>query len=289
MHKLLLNFTWWVNRKDVGGNNVFEGGFLGLDNVGPFDRSAALPVAGVLEQSDGTAWMAMYALNLLEIALLLADRDPVYEDLATKFFEHFAYIAEASFGQGLWDEDDSFFYDVLRTTDGHRVPLKVRSVVGLLPLAAATIIPGRMLRKLPDLSSRLRWFLTNRPVYTDIVGAKASRDGRQMRLLSMVGTDQLVRILGRMLSPEEFLSDHGLRTLSRAHPGRAVHRAPRRQRLHRRVRAGGVDERAVRRQLQLARPDLDAGQLHPHRGAAPLRAVLRRQPAGGVPGRGPRS
>jgi len=217
MHKLLLNFTWWVNRKDAGGNNVFEGGFLGLDNVGPFDRSAALPVAGVLEQSDGTAWMAMYALNLLEIALLLADRDPVYEALATKFFEHFAYIAEASFGQGLWDEEDSFFYDVLRTTDGHRVPLKVRSVVGLLPLAAATIIPGRLLRKLPDLSNRLRWFLTNRPVYTDIVGARASRDGRQMRLLSMVGTDQLVRILGRMLSPEEFLSDHGLRTLSRAH------------------------------------------------------------------------
>src|SRR6185503_20043966 len=142
LHKLLLNFTSWVNRKDAAGNNVFEGGFLGLDNIGPIDRSAALPVAGVLEQSDGTAWMAMYSLNLLEIALLLADRDPVYEALATKFFEHFAYIAEASFGQGLWDEEDSFFYDVLRTTDGHRVPLKVRSVVGLLPLAAATIIPA---------------------------------------------------------------------------------------------------------------------------------------------------
>jgi hypothetical protein len=159
----------------------------------------------------------MYALNLLEISLILADRDPVYSDLATKFFEHFAYIAEAASGSGLWDDDDSFFYDVLRTTEGHRVPLKVRSVVGLLPLAAATIIPARMLRKLPDLANRLRWFLTNRPAYTDILGVKASRDGRQMRLLAMVGTDRLVRILSRMLSPDEFLSDHGLRTLSRAH------------------------------------------------------------------------
>jgi hypothetical protein len=214
LHKLLLNFTWWVNRKDTSGNNVFEGGFLGLDNVGPFDRSAALPVAGVLEQSDGTAWMALYALNLLEISLILADRDPVYEDLATKFFEHFAYIAEAAASSGLWDDDDAFFYDVLRTSDGHRVPLKIRSVVGLLPLAAAVTIPARMLRKLPDLTNRLRWFLTNRPAYTDILGARASRG---VRMLSMVGTDQLVRVLSRMLSPDEFLSDFGLRTLSRAH------------------------------------------------------------------------
>jgi hypothetical protein len=196
---------------------VFEGGFLGLDNVGPFDRSAALPVAGVLEQSDGTAWMAMYALNLLEIALILADRDPVYEDLATKFFEHFAYIAEAASASGLWDDDDAFFYDVLRTSDGQRVPLRIRSVVGLLPLAAAVTIPARMLRKLPDLTNRLRWFLTNRPAYTDIVGARTSRGGRELRLLSMVGASQLVRVLSRMLDPDEFLSDFGLRTLSRAH------------------------------------------------------------------------
>jgi hypothetical protein len=217
LHKLLLNFTWWVNRKDTGGHNVFEGGFLGLDNVGPFDRSAALPVAGVLEQSDGTAWMAMYALNLLEISLILADHDPVYEDLATKFFEHFAYIAEAAYEFDLWNEDDAFFYDVLRTADGDTVPLKVRSVVGLLPLAAATIVTSRTLRRLPDLGNRLRWFLTNRPEYGDVVGARKTRDGQQLRLLSMVGTDQLVRILDRMLSPEEFLSDYGLRSLSRAH------------------------------------------------------------------------
>ena len=218
MHKLLLNFTWWVNRKDIGGNNVFEGGFLGLDNVGPFDRSAALPVAGVLEQSDGTGWMAMYALNLLEIALKLATHDRAYEDMATKFFEHFAYIAMAAYEQGLWDEDDSFFYDVLRLPDGSRVPLRVRSVVGLLPLAATSRLSAATLARLPELAARLRWFLTNKPGYADVVGARRlSGDGRQQRLLSMVGQDQLVRILARMLDEEEFLSDHGIRTLSRRH------------------------------------------------------------------------
>jgi hypothetical protein len=217
MHKLLINFTWWVNRKDAGGNNVFEGGFLGLDNVGPFDRSAALPVSGSLEQSDGTAWMAMYALNLLEMALILANHDAVYEDIATKFLEHFAYIAFASYHHGLWDEEDSFFYDVLRLSDGTTVPLKVRSVVGLLPLAAATIVSSQTLRRLPDLAARLRWFLQNKPEYGDVVGAKRSRDAQQLRLLSMVGADQLIRILHRMLSEEEFLSPYGLRSLSRAH------------------------------------------------------------------------
>jgi hypothetical protein len=217
MHKLLLNFTWWVNRKDSTGNNLFEGGFLGLDNVGPFDRSAALPVAGILEQSDGTAWMAMYALNLLDMSLLLAINDPVYQDIATKFFEHFAYIAGAAYYHDLWNDDDSFFYDVLRLEDGQRVPLKVRSVVGLLPLAATTIVSSAMMRRLPELAERIRWFLVNRPEYGDVVGSKRNRDGQQLRLLSMVGPDQLVRILQRMLSPEEFLSDYGLRTLSRSH------------------------------------------------------------------------
>jgi hypothetical protein len=217
MHKLLLNFTWWVNRKDSNGNNVFEGGFLGLDNVGPFDRSAALPVAGLLEQSDGTAWMAMYALNLFDMALVLAIDDPVYEDLATKFFEHFAYIAEAAYKHGLWDEEDSFFYDVLRLHDGPTVPLKVRSVVGLLPLTAATVVTSGTLRRLPELANRMRWFLTNRPEYGDVVGSKRAREGQLYRLLSMAGTDQLVRVLSRMLSEDEFLSPYGLRTLSRAH------------------------------------------------------------------------
>ncbi|MFD2765918.1 MGH1-like glycoside hydrolase domain-containing protein [Micromonospora eburnea] len=220
MHKLLLNFTWWVNRKDTGGNNVFEGGFLGLDNVGPFDRSAALPVAGVLEQSDGTGWMGMYALNLLDMAIVLAEHDRAYEDIATKFFEHFAYIAAAAYDQGLWDDEDAFFYDVLRLADGTRVPLKVRSVVGLLPLAATTRLTTRTLHRLPELGARLRWFLTNRPEYADVIGVRRiGPDGRQQRLLSMVGPEQMVRLLARMLDTDEFLSEYGLRTLSRAHLG----------------------------------------------------------------------
>jgi hypothetical protein len=218
MHKQLLNFTWWVNRKDVGGNNVFEGGFLGLDNVGPFDRSAALPVAGVLEQSDGTSWMAMYALNLLDMSIRLALHDRAYEDMATKFFEHFAYIAEAAYRQGLWDDEDCFFYDVLRLPDGHRLPLKARSIVGLLPLAATTRLSAGTLNRLPELGARLRWLQSNQAEYADVISARRlSTDGRQQRLLSMVGQDQLLRILARMLDPEEFLSPYGLRTLSRAH------------------------------------------------------------------------
>ncbi|MFY1699642.1 MULTISPECIES: MGH1-like glycoside hydrolase domain-containing protein [unclassified Solwaraspora] len=218
MHKLLLNFTWWVNRKDINGNNVFEGGFLGLDNVGPFDRSAALPVAGVLEQSDGTGWMATYALNMLDMALTLAVHDHTYTDIATKFLEHFAYIAAAAYDQGLWDEEDSFFYDQLRLPDGDTLPLKVRSVVGLLPLAATTTLHSGTIARLPELGARLRWFLTNKPEYADVIGARRlAGDGRQHRLLSMVGPDQIVRILAPMLDEEEFLSPYGLRTLSRRH------------------------------------------------------------------------
>jgi hypothetical protein len=221
LHKLLLNFTWWVNRKDTTGNNVFEGGFLGLDNVGPFDRSAALPVAGVLEQSDGTGWMAMYALNLFEMAMKLTDHDRSYEELATKFFEHFAYIAEAANDQGLWDERDGFFYDALLLPDGQRLPLRVRSVVGLLPLAATTSVSSQGLSRRPELAARLRWFWTNKPEYAGVIGERRlSARGRQRRLLSMVGPQQLVRVLARMLDEEEFLSPYGLRTLSRRHLAR---------------------------------------------------------------------
>jgi len=228
LHKLLMNFTWWVNRKDSGGSNVFEGGFLGLDNVGPFDRGAALPVAGVLEQSDGTAWMALYALNMLEICLVLAVRpgrpggardtaSSSYMDLATKFLEHFAYIASAAYTQGLWNEDDSFFYDVIRQADGVKVPMKVRSVVGLLPLAATSILSSVTLNRLPEVAGRLRWFLTNKPEYADALSARRIREGQQKRLLAAVGPNQLMRILARMLDPAEFLSPYGLRSLSRAH------------------------------------------------------------------------
>jgi mannosylglycerate hydrolase MGH1-like protein len=217
LHRLLINFTWWVNRKDALGDNVFSGGFLGLDNVGPFDRGAALPLAGVLEQSDGTAWMAMYALHLLEITLVLAEHRPSYVDLATKFIEHFAYIAHAAFEQGLWDDEDGFFYDVIRQADGQRVPLKVRSVVGLLPLAATTVLSSVGLARLPEVAARLRWFIRNRAEYAGALGNRRIRDGQQQRLLAMLGPEQLARVLPRVLDPREFLSPYGLRSVSRAH------------------------------------------------------------------------
>ena len=215
--KLLLNFTWWVNRKDSGGSNVFEGGFLGLDNIGPVDRSAPLPVAARLEQSDGTAWMAMYSLNLLEMALVLAEHDPTYEDTATKFFEHFAYIAEAMSAMRLWDDEDGFFYDVLRFADGTTTPLRVRSMVGLLPLCATTTLGTQTLQRLPDFAARMRWFLTNKPQYRGVVGETHVRDGHEGRLLSVVDGERLARILTTMLDEREFLSPHGLRALSQRH------------------------------------------------------------------------
>ncbi len=216
-HKLLLNFTWWVNRKDAEGRNIFEGGFLGLDNIGPIDRSAMLPVMARLEQSDGTAWVAMYALNLLEMALILAEHDRAYEDTATKFFEHFAYIAEAMRAKGLWSEDDGFFYDVLAFQNGERLPLRVRSMVGLLPLAATTTLGTSTLRALPDFADRFGWFLANKGQYRGVVGETHERDGATGRLLAVVDGDRLVRILATMLDEAEFLSPYGLRALSRRH------------------------------------------------------------------------
>jgi mannosylglycerate hydrolase MGH1-like protein len=215
-HKLLLNFTWWVNRKDSEGNNVFEGGFLGLDNIGPFDRSA-LPVTGTLEQSDGTSWMAMYCQNLLEIALVLARHDPTYEDLATKFFEHFALIGSALNDKGLWDEQDGFYYDVLRLPDGGRIPLKARSVVGLMPLAAVTTLGPGALERLPEFAARPKWFTENRREAEGVVQHMASEEHDGWRMLSIVDEDRLRRLLAPMLDPAEFLSDHGLRALSKYH------------------------------------------------------------------------
>ncbi|MFN2608459.1 MAG: glucosidase [Acidimicrobiales bacterium] len=216
MHKLLLNFTWWVNRKDSEGNNVFEGGFLGLDNIGPIDRSK-VPGADHLEQADGTAWMAMYCLDLLEMSLVLADHDHTYEDLATKFFEHFAYIARAIHAQGLWDEGDGFYYDVLHHGSGEQVPVRVRSMVGLIPLYAVTTLGEATLARLPAFAARFHWFLDNYPEYDDVIGHVHALGGNQGRLLSIVSPDRLVRILVRMLDDDEFLSPHGLRALSRYH------------------------------------------------------------------------
>jgi hypothetical protein len=216
-HKLIINFTWWVNRKDEEGNNVFEGGFLGLDNIGPFDRSQHLTGGEHLEQSDGTSWMAMYCLNMLEMALVLAEHDPVYEDTATKFFEHFSYIASAMNDQGLWDEEDGFYYDVIRGSDGRITPLRARSMVGLTPLfATARLTPG-MLKRLPDFTERLKWFVKHHPEFSAVMSVHESGDHRARRLLSIVSPERLRRILSRMLDENEFLSPFGIRSVSRFH------------------------------------------------------------------------
>jgi hypothetical protein len=215
-HKLLLNFTWWVNRKDASGNNVFEGGFLGLDNIGVFNRSE-LPVSGQLEQSDGTAWMAMYCQNLLELALVLAEHDATYEHLATKFYEHFALIGSAINDKGLWDEEDGFYYDVLRLGDGSTQPLRARSMVGLLPLAAVTTLGPQTMARLPDFMKRVEWFTRHRREGQEVVDHTPSPDHAGWRMLSIVDDDRLRRILRPMLDPAEFLSDHGLRALSKFH------------------------------------------------------------------------
>jgi hypothetical protein len=221
-HKLLLNFTWWVNRKDPEGHNVFEGGFLGLDNIGVFDRSARLPGGGQLSQADGTAWMGFYALEMMRIALELSDADPVYEDLASKFFEHFLYIASAlndigHSGISLWDEADGFYYDVLRLPGDRRIPLRVRSMVGLIPLLAVETIEPQTLREHPAFARRMRWFLEHRPALAALVPSWEVPGVGQRRLLALVHGDRMERLLARMLDPEEFLAPHGVRSLSRWH------------------------------------------------------------------------
>ncbi|MEO6156696.1 MAG: glucosidase, partial [Ilumatobacteraceae bacterium] len=217
MHKLLINFTWWVNRKDTEGNNVFEGGFLGLDNIGPIDRSAPLPVDGTLEQADGTAWMAMYCLDLLEMSITLARHDIAYEDLATKFLEHFAYIATAINESGLWDEKDGFYYDVLNRGDGDRVPLRVRSMVGLLPLAATITLGRETLDSLPYFAGHFRWFCENKPEFAANIAQVHELGLHEGRMLSIVSPDRLRRLLGYLLDESEFLSPHGIRALSAFH------------------------------------------------------------------------
>ncbi len=220
-HKLLLNFTWWVNRKDLDGRNVFQGGFLGLDNIGVFDRSAPLPTGGHLEQADGTAWMGMYCLNMLAIALELARTRPAYEDVATKFLEHFIRIADAINARcaqgGLWDEADGFYYDVLHTPDGEHAPLKIRSFVGLIPLFAVETLEPDLLTRLPRFKRRLDWFLEHRPQLTENVASLTEPGVGGRRLLSVVDRDKLTRVLERLLDPEQFLSAHGLRSLSKEH------------------------------------------------------------------------
>jgi hypothetical protein len=219
--KLLLNFTWWVNRKDPEGKNVFQGGFLGLDNIGVFDRSAPLPTGGHIEQSDGTAWVGMFCVNMLAIALELAKENPAYEDVASKFFEHFVYIAHAMGHMGdegieLWNEEDGFFYDVLHTPGG-AFPMKVRSLVGLVPLFAVQVIEPEDLEKLPQFERRMRWFLENRPDLGHHVTRQETAGGKERRLLSLVSGERLLRVLRYMLDENEFLSPYGIRAVSRYH------------------------------------------------------------------------
>jgi hypothetical protein len=221
-HKLMLNFTWWVNRKDVEDNNVFEGGFLGLDNVGVFDRSAPLPTGGFIEQSDGTSWMGVFSLNLMTIALELARTNPVYEDVATKFFEHFLYIASAMNDMGgdgiaLWDDKDEFFYDVLRHPDGTRERLSLRSIVGLTPLFAVETIEPQTLEQLPNFRKRLEWFLEHRPQLAKLVSRWEEPGLGARRLIALVRGHRMKKLLALMLDPREFLSDYGVRSVSKYH------------------------------------------------------------------------
>jgi len=220
-HKLLLNFTWWVNRKDSEGNNVFQGGFLGLDNVGVLDRSGVLPGGGVIEQSDGTSWMGMYCLNMMIIALELARENAAYEDVASKFLEHFVYISRAMnniAGQGieLWDRTDRCYYDVLRTPDGKSQPMRVRSLVGLIPLLAVETLDSELIDTLPGFKRRMQYFIDTLPEFADCIETQTTATNIR-RFLSLVNRDRLESILSLMFDESEFLSTNGIRSLSRYH------------------------------------------------------------------------
>ncbi|MGH3444718.1 MAG: MGH1-like glycoside hydrolase domain-containing protein, partial [Nocardioidaceae bacterium] len=218
LHKLLVNFTWWVNRKDALGNNLFEGGFLGLDNIGPFDRSKPLPDGSVLEQSDGTGWMALFCLGMLDIATELAVEDDSYDVLATKFLQHFCQIATAANDLGLWDEDDGFYYDLLRHPSGTTEPVRVCSAVGLLPVIAVSVLGADARAAVPVLEERLRWIAEQRPEYADLIAF--DRDGSG--LLALCDADRLGRVLARVLDEDQLLSPYGVRSLSARHGSEPV-------------------------------------------------------------------
>jgi len=218
--KLLMNFTWWVNREDPAGNNVFQGGFLGLDNIGPFDRGAQLPFGAHLNQSDATSWMAVYSLDMMAIALELAQHDVAYEDIASKFFEHFLYIAHAmnemtGSETGLWDEQDGFFYDQIVLEDGSAFPVRLRSIVGLLPLLAIETISPQLIERVPDFKRRMEWFIANRPELRESVACMETERVEGRRLLAILDAENLRRLLRVMLDENEFLSPYGIRSLSK--------------------------------------------------------------------------
>jgi hypothetical protein len=221
-HKLLLNFTWWVNQKDEDGNNIFGGGFLGLDNIGVFDRNAQIP--GVkLQQADATGWMAIYTLNMLKIACEISLERPAYQDMASKFFEHFLYIAAAinkpmdEEGNGLWDEDDQFYYDKIYTPNANTLFLKIRSLVGLIPLCAVEVISEDLLQKLPDFKRRLEWILKNRPDLAGLISRWHEPGKGETHLLSLLRGHRMKMVFKRLFDESEFLSDYGIRSMSKFH------------------------------------------------------------------------
>ncbi len=286
---LMLNFNWWVNRKDPSGRNVFAGGFLGLDNIGVFDRSAQLPTGGSLEQADGTAWMAFYCQCMLEMALILCEYDPMYEEVAFKFVQHFMWIAYAMDRIGehhdeMWDEEDGFFYDLLRLPDGQAMRLKVRSLVGLLPLCASTVFEADAVTRHPKLMEMIALFRKRHP---ELVSHVAPTDEgfigyKGRRLLSILNKKKLERVLGYMLDENEFLGPHGIRSLSRYHLDHPFIVLGGPSGVQGAVPAGRIEYRDVRRELQLAGSGVDAGQCADRPGADEPVQLLRRRIQGAV-------
>ena len=280
--RLTANFGWWVNRKDRFGRNLFEGGFLGLDNIGVFDRSAPLPTGGYLEQADGTAWVALFCQNMLEIAFELAAHDPTYEELAANFAMEFVLIARAMNGigpGGMWDEEDGFYYDVLRLPDGTATRLKVRSMVGLLPLCATTAVDKWQRERVPILTAAVQERLRRMPELRESIHetGPGHLGVAERGIMGLVNQTRLRRILTRMLDENEFLSPYGIRSLSRYHAEHPYVFTVRRPGISGELFAGGVRQRHVRRQLQLAGADLDARQRVDHPCSDALFFLLWRQ------------
>ena len=278
---LMLNFNWWVNRKDPTGRNVFAGGFLGLDNIGVFDRSAQLPTGGSLEQADGTAWMAFYCQGMLEIALILSEYDPMYEEIAFKFVQHFMWISYAMDRVGdnhdeMWDEEDGFFYDLLRLPDGQAMRLKVRSMVGLLPLCASTVFRPDVMDRYPKLMEMIALFRKRHP---ELVSQVAPTDEgfigfKGRRLLAILNKKKLERVLGYMLDENEFLGPARHSFTLEGSPGSSVHILGGSRGVQSAVPAGRIEHRDVRWKLQLARSRVDAGQYADRAGAVEPVCIL---------------